>query len=657
MDEKINSILNFIKKKNFIEAKKKCIEITKENQKNSEFFNIFAIILYQLNEHEESINKWEKAIKLNKKYFHAYNNLANAFLSLKKYDQALINFDKAIELDSQFYEAHHKKGDIYLNLKNFKKALESYNEVLKIKNDYIPTIKNKANLLIQLRMDREAIIELDKIILYEKESSSLYLKKGLLNFNLNNLEETLKNYKYAFKIDSETPYLLGNITHLNSKFCDWENYENDLMNIIYKTKKNQKVCPPYPATLLIDSPEIHLKISKIWIQDFENKKKNDHIFLKKKNNKIKIAYFSADFRTHAMGHLITRMLELHDKSKFELYGFYFGPKIDPEDKLQTRIIKCFDEFIDVSLLSDSEVNNLARKFNINIAIDLMGHTGPSNRFTIFIEKVAPIQISFLGFPGTTGSKCIDYLIADKILIPEKFQKFYSEKIIYLPDTYQPNEEMKFDYSHFKTKEDVGLPENKFIFCSFNGHRKITPELFKVWMKILKEKENSVLWLIKDNPISFKNLKKKALDFGINPDRLIFAEMLNQEEHLSRLKFADLFLDTFPYGAHTTCSNALRVNVPVITLIGDSFASRVCASILNLIKMDELITYNTEEYIKLALNISLNSNFLESLKNKMKRQINNSNLFRPEIFTKNLEKSYHEVYNNYLNGIEAKNIKL
>ena len=240
MDEKINSILNFIKKKNFIEAKKKCIEITKENQKNSEFFNIFAIILYQLNEHEESINKWEKAIKLNKKYFHAYNNLANAFLSLKKYDQALINFDKAIELDSQFYEAHHKKGDIYLNLKNFKKALESYNEVLKIKNDYIPTIKNKANLLIQLRMDREAIIELDKIILYEKESSSLYLKKGLLNFNLNNLEETLKNYKYAFKIDSETPYLLGNITHLNSKFCDWENYENDLMNIIYKTKKNQK---------------------------------------------------------------------------------------------------------------------------------------------------------------------------------------------------------------------------------------------------------------------------------------------------------------------------------------------------------------------------------------------------------------------------------
>ena len=445
--------------------------------------------------------------------------------------------------------------------------------------------------------------------------------------------------------------------HINSLKCDWKNYNFDLKKILKGIEQKKKVTPPYPATTLFDSPKTNFDVSKIWIKDIENKKNQSVLNPKNVNGKIRIAYFSADFRTHAMGHLIVRTLELHDKSKFELYGFYFGPKINPLDKLQKRIIESFDKFIDVSLLSDKKIGELSKKLNINIAIDLMGHTGDLNRFTIFLDKVAPIQISFLGFPGTTASQSIDYLIADKKLIPERFQKYYSEKIIYLPDTYQPNEELHPIKNIFKNKNEIGLPENKFIFCGFNGHHKITPNIFKAWMKILKESDDSILWLLKENEYSEKNLKEETSSLGIDPNRLIFAEKKNMDEHLSRLKFADLFLDTFPYGAHTTCSNALRVNLPILTLIGDSFASRVCASLLKTINMEELITNNIEDYIKLAIKISKNNNYLSSLKEKMSNQVHTSNLFKSDLFTRKLEEGYVSVYKNFLAGKENLNIEL
>ena len=355
---------------------------------------------------------------------------------------------------------------------------------------------------------------------------------------------------------------------------------------------------------------------------------------------------------------MNRIYDLHDKSLFEVYGFYFGPPINLEDKLQKKIINSFDKFIDVNHLSDHEVTNLVRDLEIDIGIDLMGHTGGNtNRFTIFQNRVAPIQVSFLGFPCTTGSKCIDYLIADKIVIPKKFQKFYSEKIIYLPDTYQPNEEIKkLSFDH-KSKSSVGLPENEFVFCCFNAHQKINLKIFKIWMRILKERENSILWLLKDNELSENNLKREADNLGVDPERLVFAKKLEIDQHLSRLKFADLFLDTYPYGAHTTCSNALRMCLPVITLAGDSFASRVSASLLNSINLNELITKDSKSYEKLAVNISNDKKLLNEIKNKIKLYSTKKNLFKPDIFTKNLEKSYKMIYENYLNDHNPKEIEL
>ena len=348
------------------------------------------------------------------------------------------------------------------------------------------------------------------------------------------------------------------------------------------------------------------------------------------------------------------------------------------DDTHKRIKSCFKSFTDINFMTDKHVTEITRKKQIDIAIDLMCYTGEANRFGVFLNIVAPIQINFLGYPGTSGSNCIDYIIADKNLILEDEKKFYSEKIVYLPDTYQPNEEKKKISDNKLEKKDLGLPDNKFIFCCFNGHQKITPIIFKTWMGILREAKDSLLWLLKDNNFSEKNLKEYAIKENIDPSRIIFAKRLRLDQHLERLKFADLFIDSFPYNAHTTCSDALRMNIPVVTLKGNSFPSRVASSLLKTLNMDELITNNLKDYKKKILEIYHNKKYQDQLKDqiiknkeksnqlgyyllnnfykfhdKLKDQIiknkEKSNLFKTEIFTKNIEKAYHEIYKNYLRG--------
>ena len=374
-------------------------------------------------------------------------------------------------------------------------------------------------------------------------------------------------------------------------------------------------------------------------------------------SKIKIGYFSADFRTHAMGHLMVKMLEQHDRNKFEIYGFYFGPKIKKDDQLSKRIVKSFDKFIDVTSKNDLEVTELSRSIGIDIAVDLMCFTGTYNRFGIFTKKCAPLQINFLGYPGTSGAKYIDYIVVDKNLVSDENKDFFSENLISLPGSYQPNEEEKIVSDKVFSKEKLGLPNGKFIFACFNSHQKIMPEMFKIWMKILDDKKDSVLWLLEDNFFSQNNLKKEADQQNIDPQRLIFAKNLPLDQHLSRIRYADLFLDTFPYNAHTTCSDALREGLPVLTLKGTSFASRVASSLLSTIDLKELITSSYEDYEKLALKISNEPEYLNELKEKIKKNKIRTNLFKANIFTKNLENGYNEIFQNYTKGNKPKNFKL
>ena len=321
-----------------------------------------------------------------------------------------------------------------------------------------------------------------------------------------------------------------------------------------------------------------------------------------------------------------------------------------------RIIKTFNNFYDVRNKTDKEIAELSKELNIDIAIDLMTYT-EKNRFGIFIEKCAPIQINFLGYPGTSAADCIDYIIADKILIPNENQKYYSEKIVYLPNTYQPNDTNKIISDKIFTKEELKLPEDNFIFCCFNKNQKINPRIFNMWINILKKVNNSVLWLLEENQTFVNNIKKECDKKNVNSERIIFAKRMNLNDHLARHKLADLFLDTIPYGAHTTCSDALWTGLPVVTKIGSAFASRVSASLLKAINLDELITYSEKDYENLAVELALNPKKLSNIKKKLLTNIGKEPLFNTKLFTKNIELSYKEIYQRYKNNLPIANIEI
>lgn len=339
-------------------------------------------------------------------------------------------------------------------------------------------------------------------------------------------------------------------------------------------------------------------------------------------------------------HLLSDTIKFFDRSKFHYIAFSFGE--NKNDYFFNEAKKNFETFIDVSLYSDDEVVEISRKLCVDIAIDLKGFTS-GNRTAIFAKRLARIQINYLGFPGTMGNNYIDYLIADKIIIPYENQNFYSEKILYLPNSYQPNCKINFNKTIKNNRFDFGLPEKKFIFCSFNSNHKITPDIFSLWMKILNKANDSVLWLLVSNEKARQNIIGEVIKAKIDSKRIFFASPISLDEHLRRITCADLFLDTFPYNAHTTASDALRSGLPILTRAGKSFASRVTASLLSQLNMSQLVTNSETEYFNLAVRLASSKYHYEILKQKLHENLMKSDLFNPEVYCKDLELLFKRVH--------------
>jgi predicted O-linked N-acetylglucosamine transferase (SPINDLY family) len=351
------------------------------------------------------------------------------------------------------------------------------------------------------------------------------------------------------------------------------------------------------------------------------------------HDKIRLGYYSADFHSHATAYLAAELFERHDRERFEVVAFSFGPS-RPEDPMQRRLRGAFDEFLEVDRLSDAEVVRLSREREIDIAVDLKGFT-QNERHRIFAYRAAPVQVNYLGYPGTLGAPYMDYLVADPILIPEMSREHYAEKIAYLPHSYQPNDRHRPIAERVFTRAELGLPEAGFVFCCFNNAYKITPETFDSWMRILQRVEGSVLWLLAGS----ENLRREAQARGVSGRRLVFAGRMDLPEHLARLRLADLFLDTLPYNAHTTASDALWAGLPVLTCLGESFAGRVAASLLNAVGLPELITHSREQYEALACD----PRRLGELRARLAENRSRAPLFDTALFTRHLEDAYLQMY--------------
>jgi predicted O-linked N-acetylglucosamine transferase (SPINDLY family) len=349
---------------------------------------------------------------------------------------------------------------------------------------------------------------------------------------------------------------------------------------------------------------------------------------------------------------MSRFFELHNKESFETFAFSFGPNIN--DLHRKRLVKSFDKFFNVEEENDFKIIELSRENRIDIAVDLKGFT-KHHRLGIFAKRVAPIQVNYLGYPGTIGNSFMDYIVADKIVIPKKNQNYFSEKIIYLPNSYQVNDNTKEISGKKFERKDFNLPNNCFVFCCFNNSYKINPIIFNVWMNILKKTKNSILWLLEENFLNKKNILKEAKNLGVLEDRIIFADKIKNAEHLARHKLADLFLDTLPCNAHTTASDALWSGLPILTCLGKNFQGRVAASLLNSVGLSNLITKSLDEYERLAIQFASKEKNIIDIKNKLYNNLKSSSLFNTEIFTSNMEKAYKEIYERYKSNLKPDNI--
>jgi len=468
------------------------------------------------------------------------------------------------------------------------------------------------------------------------------------------LDEAIAAYRRALVLTPDDVQARSQMLHQQAHICDWDALRAAAAQIPALGVKGEGILP-FIMLGFEDAPARHKLRSQRYAAD-NFKQQAQPVFARpaERPERIRIGYFSADFHNHATMYLMIRLFELHDRSRFSVHVYSYGP--DSHDEMRQRLKAAVDVFHDVRDLGDREVAELARSEGLDIAIDLKGYTQAA-RLGILAWRPAPVQISYIGYPGTLGTDFIDYIVGDKLVIPDEQRAHYSESVIFMPQCYQVNDDRRIVSDRAMTRAELGLPEQGFVFCSFNNSYKITSEEFDIWMRLLAQVESSVLWLFKGNAWAQANLRKAAQKRGIDPERLVFAERMHLPEHLARQRLADLFLDTFNVNAHTTASDALWVGLPVVTRLGQGFAARVAGSLLNAVGLPELVTGSSQEYEALALALARDPQRLAAIRAKLAANCVDAPLFDTARFTRDLERAYDRAHALYREGSAPRDIIL
>ena len=623
---------------------------------NTVLLTNFGTLKFQKKEFDDGVRLIEKSLKIDSDQPNALNNLGVIFLGLNRPDEALIRFDSAINFQENYLEAYSNRGNALKDLNRLEEAISSYDLAISINSSYAKAHSNRGNVLKDLNRLNEAVASYDIAINLMPDYANAHSNRGDALKELNQIEQAIKCYVRAIDLNPGIEFIMGELLKAKMSLCSWSGLTEQINEIKTKINNNEKVSIPLSLLAIIDDPLLQKQSAEIYI----NAKYPQNNILPKierqaKNLKIQIGYFSADFRDHAVSHLSAELYELHDREQFEIHAFSFG--LDTKDEFNLRIKAGVDHYHDVRLLSDKDVALFSRSLKIDIAVNLGGFT-KNSRTGIFAIRAAPIQVNYLGYSGTMAADYMDYIIADLTIIPEDMKHHYSESIAYLPHSYMVTDSQTKNPKMQFTREGAGLPINGFVFCCFNKHYKIAPTTFVLWMRILKQVKGSVLWLTDASSVIINNLRREAIKNGVKGDRLIFAPRLAfKEDHLNRIKLADLFIDTLPYNAHTTSSDALRMGVPVLTCIGKSFTSRVAASLLNAVNLPEMITTSKDHYESLAIKLATDPEEFRSIKDKLVNNLPTAPLYDTKLFTKHLESSYIKMHDQYYKGMSPKDIYL
>ena len=643
-------------------------------------YNNRGNVLKELRRFEEALTNYERAIALKPAYGRAYNNRGLVLEEMRRPDAALASYDQAIALEPDDADPLYNRGNVLRELKRLDEAVASYDWAVALQPDHAKAFNNRGGTLQALNRFGEAVASYDRAIALAPEYPEAFNNRGVALQALKRLDEALADYDQALALkpqygdgfinrgtvlqelkrfrEAEASfdralalmpdhrYALTGLADCVMKLCDWQR-QGQLTSEVRRHVIEHKSCiSPFLLFGYSDDALLQLTCARNYIQDQEfgspQPLSSGTIW---RGNKIKVSYLSSNFRSHASDHL-AELFERHDRSRFEVVGVSTGP--DDGSEMRARLAAAFDQFIDVRSMRDEEVALLLSNKQIDIAVDLNGHTQGA-RPGILARRPAPIQINYNGFPGSIGAEFIDYVIADAIVLPFDQQLHYSESIVHLPDCYWIQDKKRVIAERMPTRLEAGLPQRGFVFCCFNNQWKITPPVFDIWMRLLKAVEGSVMWLFQDNKDAEVNLRNEAMARGIDPGRLVFAARLPLDKHLARHRLADLFLDTLPCNAHTTAADALWSGLPVLTCRGRTFAGRVAASMLNAVGLAELVTYRLEEYEALARRLATDGGGLCGIREKLEQNRLSSPLFDADQYCRHIEAAYTTMWELWQRG--------
>lgn len=609
--------------------------------KNPELLNNLAKAQHGAALYAEASQTYEKLNRLVPNNAEVLTDMGTTYGKLRQYQKASSCYDKAIELAPNYFLAWSNRGNLLVEQGFPERALVCYETAIQYNPNYPETWTNYGNAYFDLGRFEEARLAHERALSMNPVYGEAWSNHGNTLQELKRGEEALISYQKAYDILPEHPFLLGQLFNAYRTHCDWENSETLIPLGLEAVSKSQASVPPF---ILLQTPaklDLQKQAAEVYVREripLINSEKLDLIANDGKR-KIRIGYFSTDFKEHPVGMLMENLIRLHDRSRFEVIGFFLSKKSG--DQVEDRLRKVFDQSIDLFGVNDSTARQQVLDQHLDIAVDLNGHTAGA-RTGLFARKIAPIQVNYLGYAGTSGANFYDYLIADQVVIPPDHQGHYVEKIAYLPHSFFPADTLisHDDFGSLPSRESQGLPSQGLVFACFNNAYKITPEIFTVWMKLLKTIPNSVLWLTMPSSAAIENLRKQALSHGVSPDRVLFAPRVPARvDHLSRLRLADIFLDTLYFNAHTTAADALWAGVPVITLPGETFASRVAASQLTALGMSECIADSLEDYYAKAIDYATHLDRLKSLRAKQEAKRLASPLFNTKQYVLDLENLY------------------
>jgi protein O-GlcNAc transferase len=549
--------------------------------------------------------------------------------------------------DPRNFDALYLVGMLHGQNGQFDKAQYFTGQALLLNPNSADALFLRSYALRRLDRDEEALNCLDRVLALNPTMAEAFLNRAALLVRLGRNAASVADYERLIALNSEYPFIQGNLLFARLQDCDWLSFNSERTAIVAGLESAKKVISPFHAKTLSLSPEQELKCAQIFLAGeaaappLWRGERYAHV-------RIKIAYLSSDFRPHPVASQIAGVFEHHNRNRFETIGVSFGP--GGETDARSRIAKAVEHFFDVRTASDAETAEMLKRMDVDIAVDLTGFTDGC-RPGILAQRPAPVQVNFLGFPGTMGADYLDYLIADEVTVPQSEYRHYAEKIVTLPDTFMPADSTRQISTGVLTRAEEGLPDDAFIFCCFNPGYKIAPQMFDIWMRLLTRVERSVLWLGRINPGAHGNLKHEAQARGVAAERLVFAEYRESAAaHLARLRLADLFLDTLPYSAHATASDALWAGLPVLTCRGTGFAGRVGASLLHALGVPELIAESLQDYEALALNFARDPQAWLALKAKIARNRVTHPLFDTARFTRNLETAYGAMVERQRRGL-------